>query len=246
MEINPNYILLLFIIISILSALIVYEKLYFKEESQKIIELIKNNPSSLENLIKYEPEIIEKLIMNNKYFLSKIIYENQNLLEYILENNFSHLESVILIKNEKDPNLRIKFLKDLSNLLENIYNYKENSDIRKKTILKELGNLNNEIGKIYIDNRNKLKDRKGKLFDSYNSKLILAEYYFSKSFELYDKINDCYYLKISKNDFCEVYIELHKIKDIKDDVYLENERQINIENLFNSSINKCFNICFAS
>lgn len=152
-------------------------------------------------------------------------------------NKINHLEALSEKAFDKNPNIRLKVLKELTNLYENLFNYQENTFDLKKLILKELADFNFEIGSIYKDNKNQVHDILGKPFDSYNSKIIISENYFIKAIELYSKIDDCDYLKKTKNNFCNSFRELENIA--KNDINFEKD----FEKIKNLEINKCFNGC---
>lgn len=221
----------------LLTAVLIFDKLIKKEESSKIIDSIKMNPEALNILIASEPKLIEATIKKDPSFLLPIIKEDPKLFEFLLENKFTNMESIIQMKIDKDPNISIKALKDLNNLYESFLNYKENSNFNKKLILKEFANTNYEIAMNYNNVRNKIKDIKGRVFDSYSSKITLAEFYFIKAFELYGKINDCYYLRITKNNFCDVFKELKKLSET------DEEKMKNFKKIVNSDMKKCLNLC---
>ncbi len=235
---NPNStIIFLFSVIILLSGFIYFKIILKKEDSAKIIADIVKNPEVLDLLIASEPKLIEAAIRKDPSFIIPIIIEDAKLFEYLMENKYSNLESIIQKKIDKDPNIRLKALKDLSSLYETFLNYKENSESSKKLILKEFANTNYAIGVIYSDVNNKIKDIKGKPFDSFSSKVLLAESYYIKAFDIYSKINDCDYLRISKNNFCNVYSEMEKLS--------ENGLEIlkNFKKMINSDLKKCFNVC---
>jgi hypothetical protein len=160
-------------------------------------------------------------------------YNNDNK-DIDSKSDFNFLNSLIKIQNElNDPNKQILYLKEISNLYEN-YLINNLSQEIKDYIHLDLARINFKLKQIYQNKYLSINDIRGKEFDSFQSRLILANSYNLKSMNNYLLIKDNNKNK-NKNNFCRTIIDSIE--------FLDKEMKLNInKNDYTNNIMNKLNI----
>ena len=128
--------------------------------------------------------------------------DNNNFNNQNEDYNNNYLNSLLKIQTQK-VNTNIFYLKELSNLYEKLLF--ENFSIEIKDSLNlDLGRINTSIDKIYANKFLNLKDIQDKEFDSFQSRLIIAKFYNTKSLNNYLNIKNRKILEENKTAFANL------------------------------------------